>query len=258
MSEVAGRMPDKLSGGQRQRVALARALVKRPRVLLLDEPLSALDAKLREAMRGELKNLQNTVGITFITVTHDQNEALSMAGRIAVMESGKFRQVAAPRVLYESPNSLFVADFIGRMNIIPCVVTALSADGCRANAEGIGEVAVGGGTASGCTAAGGGGVDGVRAGDAAYCAIRPEKLTFSTSPPESDGADSGGADASGGAVYAAEVESFAYQGDGALLQCRCCGAKLTCWYPNSARAAPPPDAGASRAGYRGRRKICCS
>ena len=109
--------PDQLSGGQRQRVALARALVKRPRVLLLDEPLSALDAKLREAMQLELMKLQKTVGITFIIVTHDQDEALSMADRIAVMENGVVRQVAPPGELYESPNCRFVANFIGRMNL---------------------------------------------------------------------------------------------------------------------------------------------
>jgi len=111
------RKPDQLSGGQRQRVALARALVKRPRVLLLDEPLSALDAKLREAMRSELTQLQETVGITFLIVTHDQDEALAMAGRCAVMNRGLLQQVATPSDLYEFPNSRFVADFIGSVNL---------------------------------------------------------------------------------------------------------------------------------------------
>lgn len=113
----ADRMPDQMSGGQRQRVALARALVKRPRVLLLDEPLSALDAKLRDAMRMELVRLQEQVGITFIMVTHDQDEALAMADRIAVMNKGEVIQVATPRDLYEYPNSRFVADFIGSVNL---------------------------------------------------------------------------------------------------------------------------------------------
>ena len=111
------RKPDQLSGGQRQRVALARALVKRPRVLLLDEPLSALDAKLRDQMRGELTSLQEKVGITFIMVTHDQDEALAIATRCAVMDRGRLAQVATPSDLYEFPNSRFVADFVGSVNM---------------------------------------------------------------------------------------------------------------------------------------------
>src|SRR5579863_4884287 len=114
---LGARKPDQLSGGQRQRVALARALVKKPRVLLLDEPLSALDAKLREAMRSELTQLQEKVGVTFLFVTHDQDEALAMASRCAVMNRGLLQQVATPSDLYEFPNSRFVADFIGQVNL---------------------------------------------------------------------------------------------------------------------------------------------
>ena len=117
LTEFAKRMPDQLSGGQRQRVALARALVKRPRVLLLDEPLSALDAKLRDAMRLELVKLQETVGVSFVMVTHDQSEALAMADRVAVLDAGKLRQLASPVELYQKPVDSFVADFIGRVNL---------------------------------------------------------------------------------------------------------------------------------------------
>jgi spermidine/putrescine transport system ATP-binding protein len=119
---LGARKPDQLSGGQRQRVALARALVKRPRVLLLDEPLSALDAKLRDQMRGELTSLQEKVGITFIMVTHDQDEALAIATRCAVMNQGVLAQVATPSDLYEFPNSRFVADFVGSVNMFEGVL----------------------------------------------------------------------------------------------------------------------------------------
>ncbi|MGB5543331.1 MAG: ABC transporter ATP-binding protein [Gammaproteobacteria bacterium] len=117
LGQLGQRNPGQLSGGQVQRVALARALVKKPRVLLLDEPLSALDAKLRETMQMELVRLQDTVGITFVIVTHDQNEALSMADRIAVMNQGEVLQVATPAELYEFPRDRFVAEFIGKMNL---------------------------------------------------------------------------------------------------------------------------------------------
>lgn len=117
------RRPDQLSGGQRQRVALARALIKRPKVLLLDEPLSALDRKLREEMQLELVRLQHDVGITFVIVTHDQEEALSMADRIAVMDQGRLLQVAPPAELYDRPNCRMVADFIGKTNFFEAEVT---------------------------------------------------------------------------------------------------------------------------------------
>jgi len=121
---VGERRPGQLSGGQRQRVALARALVNRPAVLLLDEPLGALDLKLRKAMQFELKQLQQQVGITFVYVTHDQEEALTMADRIAVMSAGKALQVGPPDEVYERPSSRFVADFIGETNFIDGVLDA--------------------------------------------------------------------------------------------------------------------------------------
>src|SRR6478735_9197926 len=119
MSKLADRKSRQLSGGQQQRVALARALVNRPSVLLLDEPLGALDRKLREEMQIELKLLQNQLGITFIFVTHDQEEAMSMSDRIAVMLDGHIEQLADPDTIYEQPNSAFVAGFIGRNNFWP-------------------------------------------------------------------------------------------------------------------------------------------
>jgi putative spermidine/putrescine transport system ATP-binding protein len=113
------RRPGQLSGGQRQRVALARALINKPKVLLLDEPLGALDLKLREQMQEELKALQRRLGITFVFVTHDQGEALSMADRVAVFNDGKVMQVGTPQEIYQCPKSRFVADFVGSSNVLP-------------------------------------------------------------------------------------------------------------------------------------------
>jgi ABC-type Fe3+/spermidine/putrescine transport system ATPase subunit len=118
LEEFGGRRPAQLSGGQRQRVALARALVKRPKLLLLDEPLAALDRKLREGTRFELVRLQEQLGLTFVIVTHDQEEAMSMASRLAVMDAGRIVQIGTPHELYEHPASRFVADFIGIANIL--------------------------------------------------------------------------------------------------------------------------------------------
>jgi ABC-type Fe3+/spermidine/putrescine transport system ATPase subunit len=117
LTALAARLPAQLSGGQRQRVALARALVKRPRVLLLDEPLSALDRQIRGEMQIELKRLQHQVGITFVVVTHDQEEAMTMADRIAVMSDGRIEQVGAPQELYDRPGTRFVAGFLGDANL---------------------------------------------------------------------------------------------------------------------------------------------
>jgi putrescine transport system ATP-binding protein len=117
MQTFASRKPHQLSGGQRQRVALARALVKHPKILLLDEPLAALDKKLRERAQAELVRLRERVGITFIVVTHDQEEAMSMASRIALMQDGRIAQVGSPRELYDAPVSRYVADFFGGANL---------------------------------------------------------------------------------------------------------------------------------------------
>ena len=130
MQDFANRRTDQLSGGQQQRVALARALAPRPKVLLLDEPLSALDFKLRKEMQSELKRLQSETGITFVFVTHDQGEALAMSDQIAVMSAGQVRQLGTPEDIYKRPNSCFVADFIGDTNII--AATLMGHDGGQA------------------------------------------------------------------------------------------------------------------------------
>ena len=130
MEALRDRRTDQLSGGQQQRVALARALAPRPQVLLLDEPLSALDYKLRKEMQIELKQLQHNTGITFIFVTHDQEEALTMSDRIAVMHAGRILQIGTPRQIYNQPSERFVADFIGKSNFLAAEV--LATEGRRA------------------------------------------------------------------------------------------------------------------------------
>ncbi len=162
-----------MSGGQQQRVALARALVNRPRALLLDEPLGALDLKLRQQMQIELKRIQREVGITFVYVTHDQSEALTMSDRIAVMNDGLVEQLADPREIYERPASKFVAGFIGTSNLLSGTVDATSgtSDGDLLVVR-LGEhdrILVPG------TAA---------AGDTVDLTVRPEKITISTEQPE--------------------------------------------------------------------------
>jgi len=126
MEEFANRRTTQLSGGQQQRIALARALAPKPKVLLLDEPLSALDLKLRQSMREELKTLQRETGITFIFVTHDQEEALTMSDRIAVMSEGQIQQIGTPLEIYERPTSRFVADFIGDTNFLHATIQSVS------------------------------------------------------------------------------------------------------------------------------------
>jgi spermidine/putrescine transport system ATP-binding protein len=127
---LGARRPQQLSGGQQQRVALARALVLRPAVLLLDEPLGALDAKIRKQLRLELKALQEEVGITFVFVTHDQEEALSMSDRVAVMNAGRIEQIGTPAAVYESPATVFVADFLGVSNLMDAAAVAWSSGAC--------------------------------------------------------------------------------------------------------------------------------
>ena len=133
------RYSNQLSGGQRQRIALARALVKQPKVLLLDEPLGALDKKLREEMQLELRNLQRSIGITFIFVTHDQEEAMTMSDRVAVMNKGKILQISPPRDLYENPKNLFVGDFIGQINFLDTQIVKIEGNNAKVLINKLGE-----------------------------------------------------------------------------------------------------------------------
>jgi putrescine transport system ATP-binding protein len=197
LEPYAKRKPHQLSGGQRQRVALARSVAKRPKVLLLDEPLGALDKKLREETQFELMDLQQELGLTFIIVTHDQEEAMTMADRIAIMDRGKVMQVATPAEVYEAPASRFIADFVGSVNMFEGRVTARDAAGATIDsghgftirAENAGEAAD---------------------GSTVWFAVRPEKIRVSSKPPE---------DVSANAVEG-EIWDIAYLGDMTLYHVR--------------------------------------
>ncbi|MCA2006140.1 ABC transporter ATP-binding protein [Tritonibacter mobilis] len=173
LEKFACRKPHQISGGQRQRVALARSLAKAPKLLLLDEPLGALDKKLREETQFELMDIQEKTGTTFVIVTHDQEEAMTVASRVAVMDNGKVMQVATPADIYEAPNSVYVADFIGDVNLIEGTVTA-TGEGVYALhwREGAAPLVV----KSPNT---------ISDGQIAHLAIRPEKVTISADKPES-------------------------------------------------------------------------
>jgi putrescine transport system ATP-binding protein len=175
LEKFARRAPHQLSGGQRQRVALARALAKKPKMLLLDEPLGALDRKLREQTQFELMNIQEKLGITFVIVTHDQEEAMTVSSRIAVMEHGRIVQVSTPAEIYEYPVSRYVADFIGDVNILPCKVTGAE-DGDIRLATDLAQTPV---VITQDIA--------VDKGSDAWVAIRPEKMRIGTEPPDQAG-----------------------------------------------------------------------
>jgi putrescine transport system ATP-binding protein len=202
LESFAKRKPNQLSGGQRQRVALARSLAKKPKVLLLDEPLGALDKKLREETQFELIDLQMNLGITFLIVTHDQEEAMTLADRIAVMDQGRLVQVAPPSVIYEQPASRYVADFIGDINILEGAVTGggrpglIRLDGCHTGNPVEVETDVE-----------------APAGGKAWFAVRPEKVRISLDAPAA------------GAVNTAqgEVWDIGYIGDVSIYHVRLAG-----------------------------------
>jgi len=166
LQQLARRKPHQLSGGQRQRVALARALIKQPKVLLLDEPLGALDKKLREETQFELIRIQETLGITFIVVTHDQDEAMTLSTRIGVMNEGRIVQVGEPREVYEAPNTRFVADFVGSVNLIEGTVDMAAPDALRIQTRDAGPVLVLP-------------QPGLTRGQAVTVALRPERIAIS-------------------------------------------------------------------------------
>ncbi|MFT7404404.1 ABC transporter ATP-binding protein [Zhongshania sp.] len=184
--------PDELSGGQKQRIAIARALVNRPRLLLLDEPLSALDAKLREQMQIELINLQKEVGITFVYVTHDQGEALALSHRIAVMNKGEISQIDEPSILYSCPDNRFVADFIGHCNLLDATVISVGDQNLRISIQGLGEL-------DACTNP----EITLSPGDSCALTLRPEKIRLAAQLDA----------ATGEAQFSGRVHDMLYLGD---------------------------------------------
>ncbi|HET9347131.1 MAG TPA: ABC transporter ATP-binding protein [Candidatus Limnocylindrales bacterium] len=210
------RKPNQLSGGQQQRVALARALVNRPNVLLLDEPLGALDLKLRKQLQIELKRVQAEVGITFVYVTHDQEEALTMSDRIAVMNHGKVEQLGTPEELYERPTTRFVADFIGTTNLLSGSVESADATGALVRLDG-GEA---------CVVAG----MGMRVGRAVELSVRPESILVKAS----NGTAPGGVEPIRG-----QVEQVAYLGGNVQYQVRTNGGlAITALAPKTGQRLP--------------------
>ena len=214
MERFAKRKPDQLSGGQQQRVALARSLAKRPKVLLLDEPLGALDKKLREETQFELTDLQYDLGMTFIMVTHDQEEAMTMADRIAVMDQGHICQIGTPPEIYEAPSSRFVADFVGSVNIFEGKVAKKTGE--RVTLE----------TPSGAVIEADNGGE-AEPGSTAWYAVRPEKLVISGEPLD------------GPNVFSGEVWEIAYIGDMTLFHLKLDdGSILRVSMVNRARSSP--------------------
>ena len=222
MGGFGARKPHQLSGGQRQRVALARALVKRPKLLLLDEPLAALDKKLREHTQFELLNIQQRLGVTFIVVTHDQEEAMTLGQRLGVMNRGRIAQVGTPSDIYESPATRFVADFIGSVNMFEGHVREERAAGLRLE---VGEL--------GCVVRAERAVS-CASGATVWAAIRPEKINISRQPPPAGAAEN---------AVAGTVREIAYMGDMSIYLVQIASGKmLRVTLPNTTRGGERPIA----------------
>jgi putrescine transport system ATP-binding protein len=222
MGGFGPRKPHQLSGGQRQRIALARSLVKRPKLLLLDEPLAALDRKLREHTQFELINIQKAIGVTFIVVTHDQEEAMTLSTRMGVMNQGRIVQVGTPTQIYESPGTRFIADFIGSVNLFEGRVVDESAQRCRIGCAELGCVIR---------------VDrplSAARGATVWAAVRPEKIAMSREPPEGITAEISQAEN----VARGRVRDIAYLGNASVyLVALDSGREVRVTLPNSARDA---------------------
>jgi putrescine transport system ATP-binding protein len=222
MGGFGGRKPHQLSGGQRQRVALARALVKRPKLLLLDEPLAALDKKLREHTQFELINIQQRLGVTFVVVTHDQEEAMTLGTRLGVMNQGRIVQVGTPSGIYESPANRFVADFIGSVNMFEGQVSAEGPDGIRVACAELGAT-VRAERAVACAR-----------GATVWSAIRPEKISIRRTQPAAAGGEN---------MVRGTVREIAYMGDLSIYLVQIdSGKMLRVTLPNTTRGGERPIA----------------
>ncbi|MBP5284900.1 MAG: ABC transporter ATP-binding protein [Kiritimatiellae bacterium] len=213
MSEHAWKYPSQLSGGQKQRVAIARALVDRPQVLLLDEPLAALDLKLRQHMLLELDTIHDQVGITFLYVTHDQGEAMSLSDRIAVLNRGKVEQLDGPAKIYEAPASRFVASFIGDTNFLSGEIVAVDGDYCTIQCEGFPAVKAFNDRK-------------IKVGDSVDLSVRPEKIRVTLAPPPPEK----GASIN---VFLSTVKDIVYQGVYTKYWIESSGKRLAALKPHS-------------------------
>jgi len=212
LAGMGQRYPGELSGGQRQRVAVARALISKPRLLLLDEPLAALDAKLRERMQAELIGLQREIGVTFVYVTHDQSEALALSHRIAVMNRGRVEQLGEPSEIYAFPRNRFVADFVGECNMLPAELRTAAAGDIRLAVRGVGEVV----TTHG---------EHIAAGAKGVLALRPEQVQIAATLPPEVGVNR----------FDGTVEQLLYRGDVTVYTIAlAAGGRIQALLPNSA------------------------